>query len=72
MFGQTPLETDGSDILSFVQGMMQQLLSKEMIYPSLKELSNEYPAWLEEHKSTLSPSDLQRYTKQLELMQKVR
>lgn len=71
MLGQTSLDGDGSGILSFVQGMMQQLLSKEMIYPSLKELSNEYPAWLEEHKATLSTSDLQRYTKQLELMQKV-
>jgi len=71
MLGQTSLDGDTGDILPFMQGMMEHLLSKEILYPSLKELSDKYPAWLEEHKATLNPSDLQRYTKQSELMQKV-
>ncbi|EFN88728.1 peroxisomal biogenesis factor 19 [Harpegnathos saltator] len=71
MLGQTSLDSDGGDVLSFVQGMMQQLLSKEILYPILKEVLDKYPAWLEEHKATLSPSDLQKYTKQFELLQKV-
>jgi len=71
MLGQTSFDGDTGDILPFMQGMMEHLLSKEILYPSLKELSDKYPAWLEEHKATLDPSDLQRYTKQSELMQKV-
>ncbi|TGZ32243.1 peroxisomal biogenesis factor 19 [Temnothorax longispinosus] len=71
MLGQTSIDGDTGDILPFMQGMMENLLSKEILYPSLKELSDKYPAWLEEHKATLNPSDLQRYTKQSELMQKV-
>ncbi|XP_032667563.1 peroxisomal biogenesis factor 19 [Odontomachus brunneus] len=71
MLGQTSLDGDGGDILNFVQGMMQQLLSKEILYPTLKEVSDKYPAWLEEHKATLSSSDLQKYTRQFELLQKV-
>ncbi|XP_071576564.1 peroxisomal biogenesis factor 19 [Temnothorax nylanderi] len=71
MLGQTSIDGDTGDILPFMQGMMEHLLSKEILYPSLKELSDKYPAWLEEHKATLNPSDLQRYTKQSELMQKV-
>lgn len=71
MLGQTSLDGDGGDVLNFMQGMMQQLLSKEMLYPTLKEVLDKYPAWLEEHKATLSSSDLQKYTKQLELLQKV-
>lgn len=71
MLGQMPLDGDTGDMLPFMQGMMEHLLSKEILYPSLKELSDKYPAWLEEHKGTLNSSDLQRYTKQSELMQKV-
>ncbi|XP_072758567.1 peroxisomal biogenesis factor 19 isoform X2 [Anoplolepis gracilipes] len=71
MLGRTSLDSDTGDILPFMQGMMEHLLSKEILYPSLKELSDKYPAWLEEHKTTMSSSDLQRYTKQSELMQKV-
>ncbi|XP_018344192.1 PREDICTED: peroxisomal biogenesis factor 19 isoform X2 [Trachymyrmex septentrionalis] len=71
MLGQTSFDGDTSDILPFMQGMMEHLLSKEILYPSLKELSDKYPAWLEEHKVTLNASDLERYTKQSELMQKV-
>ncbi|XP_012058938.1 PREDICTED: peroxisomal biogenesis factor 19 [Atta cephalotes] len=71
MLGQTSFDGDTGDILPFMQGMMEHLLSKEILYPSLKELSDKYPAWLEEHKATLNASDLERYTKQSELMQKV-
>ncbi|XP_011706099.1 PREDICTED: peroxisomal biogenesis factor 19 isoform X2 [Wasmannia auropunctata] len=71
MLGQTSLDGDTGDLLPFMQGMMEHLLSKEILYPSLKELSDKYPVWIEEHKATLNASDLQRYTKQSELMQKV-
>lgn len=71
MFSQVSLEEGAGDILPFMQGMMQSLLSKEILYPSLKELVDKYPEWLEQVKDTLPSADLQRYTKQLELMQKV-
>ena len=71
MFGLTSLEDGPGAIPPFVQGMLQQLLSKEIFYPSLKELVDKYPEWLEEKKTTISSSDLQRFTKQLELMQQV-
>ena len=71
MFGQVNLDEGGSDILPLMQGMMQSLISKEVLYPSLKELCDKYPAWLEEKKTSLPAPDLDRYKKQLELMQKV-
>lgn len=54
-----------------MQGMLQHLLSKEILYPSLKELIEKYSEWLEEKKTTVSSNDLQRFTKQLKLMQQV-
>ncbi|XP_076754511.1 peroxisomal biogenesis factor 19 [Xylocopa sonorina] len=75
LLGQASLEcgsslTEGA-VLPFLQGMLQYLLSKEILYPSLKELVDKYPEWLAEQRATISPSDLQRFTKQLELMQQV-
>lgn len=71
MFGQASLEDDPGAILPFMHGMLQHLLSKEILYPSLKELVDKYPEWLEEKKDTIPSNDLQRYTKQLKLMQQV-
>ncbi|XP_029051033.1 peroxisomal biogenesis factor 19 isoform X1 [Osmia bicornis bicornis] len=71
LFGQASIEDGPAAILPFMQGMLQHLLSKEILYPSLKELADKYPEWLEEKKATISSSDLQRFTKQLELMKQV-
>ncbi|XP_012244646.1 peroxisomal biogenesis factor 19 isoform X2 [Bombus impatiens] len=71
MFGLASLEDGPGAIPPFMQGMLQHLLSKEILYPSLKELVDKYPEWLEEKKTVISSSDLQRFRKQLELMQQV-
>ncbi|GAA6005829.1 hypothetical protein JCM11491_004025 [Sporobolomyces phaffii] len=44
--------------------MMKQLMSREMLYEPLKELSEKYPAYLTSARSTLPPADLERYEKQ--------
>ncbi|XP_043475664.1 peroxisomal biogenesis factor 19 [Leptopilina heterotoma] len=71
MLEQSNLEEAPGEFLPFMQGMMQSLLSKEVLYPSLKDLVEKYPQWLEEKKDTLSSEDFTRYSKQLELMGKV-
>ncbi|XP_076378647.1 peroxisomal biogenesis factor 19 [Megalopta genalis] len=71
MFGQVSLDDGPGGILPIMQGMLQHLLSKEILYPSLKELVDKYPEWLEGKKSSLSDNDLQRFNKQLELMRQV-
>lgn len=50
-----------------MQGMMQSLLSAEVLLPSLKELLEKYPSWLEENKDKISAEDKERYSKQQEL-----
>ncbi|XP_076618677.1 peroxisomal biogenesis factor 19 [Colletes latitarsis] len=71
MLGQASLEDGPGDILSFMQGMMQHLLSKEILYPSLKAFTDKYREWFEEKKTTISSSDLERFKKQFELMQQI-
>lgn len=73
MFGNFNLgeNQEGNMFLPFMQGMMQSLLSKEVLYPSLKELVDKYPAWLEENKGKVPQDDYDRYCRQQELMQQV-
>lgn len=72
MFSNTTAPTEEQNaFLPFMQGMMQSLLSKEVLYPSLKDILEKYPQWLEENKGKISGEDMERYKKQQELMERV-
>lgn len=62
---------DQNGFLPFMQGMMQSLLSKEVLYPSLKDILEKFPTWLEENASKITPEEKERYEKQIELMKDV-
>ncbi|GBP58720.1 Peroxisomal biogenesis factor 19 [Eumeta japonica] len=59
MFNNFNLEggQEGNMFVPFMQGMMQSLLSKEVLYPSLKELVDKYPVWLQENKGKIEQAD---------------
>jgi peroxin-19 len=56
------------DFGSVLEGMMSQLMSKEILYEPLLELSQKYPDWIKEH-----PEDpkLDTYKKQSALVQQI-
>ncbi|XP_055920271.1 peroxisomal biogenesis factor 19 [Eupeodes corollae] len=60
-------EPDENPFLPFMEGMMQSLLSPEILLPGIKDLVEKYPKYLEENGDKISPSDRERYEKQLEL-----
>ncbi|XP_076004997.1 peroxisomal biogenesis factor 19 [Genypterus blacodes] len=60
--------SDDGNILPIMQSIMQNLLSKEVLYPSLKEITTKYPEWLDANKPSLSPEDCQRYEQQAKIM----
>lgn len=60
-----------NEFLPFMQGMMQSLLSKDVLYPSLKDILDKFPEWLETHKDNLSSEEYTRYENQMKLMEKV-
>jgi peroxin-19 len=43
---------------SIVDGMMQQLLSKDLMYEPMKHVADQFPAWLEEKENSLSVAEL--------------
>ncbi|KAH8248624.1 hypothetical protein KR032_001460 [Drosophila birchii] len=71
MFGSLNLdgtgEADGNMFMPFMEGMMQSLLSAEILLPSIRELLEKYPKYLEENDDKLSAEDKERYQKQMEL-----
>ncbi|KAK0057542.1 peroxisomal biogenesis factor 19 [Biomphalaria pfeifferi] len=53
------------------QNMVKQLLSKELLYQPLKEVSQKYQVYIEEKQHDLEPEKLIVYRKQLEIIEKV-
>ncbi len=48
------------DLLPVMEHMMQSLLSKELLYPAVKDLAEKYPQWLADNRSELSEEDFDR------------
>ena len=46
---------DGLNPDSIVDGMMEHLLSKDLMYEPMKQVAERFPSWLDEHKHVLSP-----------------
>ncbi|GAA0176304.1 membrane traffic protein [Lithospermum erythrorhizon] len=61
----------GQDMESIVETMMQQLLSKDILYEPMKEIADRYPKWLEDNKAKLSSEDYKRYSHQQELIKEL-
>ncbi|KAM6948183.1 peroxisomal biogenesis factor 19-like [Aplochiton taeniatus] len=59
---------EDENILPIMQSIMQNLLSKEVLYPSLKEITAKYPEWLEVNKPTLPLDQYKRYEQQAQVM----
>ncbi|KAI1901199.1 hypothetical protein AGOR_G00031840 [Albula goreensis] len=59
---------DDGNILPIMQSIMQNLLSKEVLYPSLKEITDKYPEWLSCNRQSLPPDQYRRYEQQHKIM----
>lgn len=65
-------ETDQlPELMPLMHNVMQRLMSKELLYPSLKEIVDKYPDWLTEKKSSLKPQEYENYSQQYNLMKTV-
>ncbi|XP_066257772.1 peroxisomal biogenesis factor 19 [Euwallacea similis] len=70
MFGGAGGGQEG-EILPFMQGMMQGLLSKEVLAPSLQDFVEKLPPYLEKNKNKLPNEEVERYENQKKLMEEV-
>lgn len=45
---------------SMIDGMMQQLMSKDLMYEPIQEVTSKFPQWLEDNKSSLSEEEYEK------------
>ncbi|EDR10787.1 uncharacterized protein LACBIDRAFT_293286 [Laccaria bicolor S238N-H82] len=62
---------DENELAGFLETMMGQLMSKEVLYEPLKELAEGFPPYLTNPPSPLSPEDRSRYEKQEECVKRI-
>lgn len=60
---------EGMDHL--LDGLMQQLLSKDVLYEPMKELASKYPSYLLDHADALTPDQVSCYRSQLDCIQRL-
>jgi len=54
-----------------VEGIMTQIVSKDYLYPSIKQITDKYPKWLDENKSKLSLTEMENYQKQFDCFKQI-
>ncbi|KAI8388846.1 Pex19 protein [Radiomyces spectabilis] len=63
--------TDGGEFENVLEGMMSQLMSKEMLYEPMKEMAQKYPEWLAENKDKITQAEYEDYLKQLDVCKQI-
>ncbi|KAL1920263.1 uncharacterized protein VTP21DRAFT_1409 [Calcarisporiella thermophila] len=71
MMKQMESMADTGEFNDMLEGMMKQLMSKDVLYEPLKELSEKYPQYLEENKASIPQEDYARYEKQYQVVQQI-
>ncbi|KAF2347869.1 Pex19 protein [Trinorchestia longiramus] len=64
-------EGEGGGLMTLMQSMLENVLSKEIIYPPIKEIVDKYPDWLADHRSSMDASDFNRYSRQFDVMKRI-
>ncbi|CAO3679353.1 unnamed protein product [Umbelopsis vinacea] len=71
MMRQMESLTDNGDFQNMLEGMMNQLMSKDLLYEPMKDLANKYPEWLESNKDKTPPAELEKYQQQYDYVKKI-
>ncbi|KAI9595529.1 Pex19 protein family-domain-containing protein [Syncephalis fuscata] len=64
MMRQMEQLTDSSDFDGIIDGMMNQLMTRDVLYEPMKELAEKYPAYLAENKDKLPDETFKQYEQQ--------
>jgi peroxin-19 len=59
------------EMQGMMQNVMQQMMSKDLLFEPMKQLKDLYPPWFAEHGSDHSPAQLKSYKQQYKIVQKL-
>lgn len=69
---ETPDQEDDFGVpTQFLDGIMKQLVSKDVLYQPMKDICEKYPSWLEKEKGTLDTEDYRKYHDQYTIISKM-
>jgi len=71
MIAQFEALGEKEDYNEVIDGVMRQLLSKDLMYEPSKQICDRFPEWLALHKQNLSDADYTNYGKQYQTFQKL-
>ena len=63
--------SDMENLLPMMEGMMQSLMSKEMLYPPMRDIADKFPAWLADNRMKVGEEEFTKYNKQFDLTLKI-
>uniref|UniRef100_A0A0P4WRK6 Peroxin-19 n=1 Tax=Scylla olivacea TaxID=85551 RepID=A0A0P4WRK6_SCYOL len=58
-------------LFPLMQAMLENVLSKEVLYSPMKDITDKYPDWLADNRANLPEEDFTRYSKQYDIMKQV-
>lgn len=72
-FAKTSVDPKAAEnVMPLLESMMQSILSKDLLYPPLKELCDKYPDWLADHRQKLEKdNEFEKYDGQFQVVQKL-
>lgn len=59
------------EFLPVLETMMKSILSKDLLYPPLKDLCEKYPEWLADKRAQLSEDEYTQYNNQFQVAQQI-
>ena len=62
---------DREDYNEVIDGVMRQLLSKDLMYKPIQQICGKFPEWLAFHKANLRDSEYENYGKMYQTFQKI-
>lgn len=71
IMGQFEKMGNANDSNDVVDGVMKQLLDKDLMYEPMKEVCTRFPKWLAENKDDLSEEEYTKYGKQYQYFQRI-
>ena len=71
MMGQFESLGEKEDYQEVVDGVMRQLLSKDLMWEPTKQICEKFPEWLALHKKNLGDAEYENYGKQYQAFQKI-
>ena len=71
MMAQFQALGDRDDYNEVIDGVMRQLLAKDLMYEPVKQICDKYPEWLALHKINMRDNEYTNYGKQYQTFQKI-